>query len=123
MLANRAGVLILTIISSALSARALGPAGRGGLAVALSFALILAQVANLGLTSANPYFASREPAARAQIVTNTLWLVVAISSVVTGLGVGVAALAPSLIRGVSTGELALALAVVPATLAMTSLQA
>jgi O-antigen/teichoic acid export membrane protein len=123
MLTNRAGVLVLTIISSALSARALGPAGRGVLAVALSFALILAQVANLGLTSANPYFASREPAARAQIVTNTLWLVVAIGGVVVGLGVGAATLAPSLIRGVSTGELALALAVVPATLAMTSLQA
>lgn len=122
MLANRLGVMFLTVVSSAVSARVLGPSGRGVLAVSLGFALILAQVGNAGLTSANPYFTAREPDAVRQIITNTLWLTALISLGVVAGGLAIALLVPALVRGVSALELALAMGVVPTTLGMTCLQ-
>lgn len=122
MLMNRVGVMLITVVSSALTARVLGPAGRGALSVSLAFALILAQVGDAGLTSANPYFGAREPSAVAQLIVNALWLVLAISALVIAAGFAIAATFPSVVRGVSGSELALAFGVVPATLTMTWLQ-
>ena len=57
-----------------LVARQLGPSAQGIFAVAYSLSLMLIQFGGLGLTTANPYFAAREPATIPRIVANALWL-------------------------------------------------
>lgn len=57
--ATRVVQLALTLITSVLIARALGPEGRGLFAVASAVTGILVQIANLGLHSANTYFVAR----------------------------------------------------------------
>lgn len=122
MLGHQAGVVVLTLISSIIIARTLGPAGRGVVAVALSLVLILVQVGNLGVGSANPYFAARDAAAVPQIITNSLWLAFAVGAVLIGAGVVLKELLPSTVRGVGWLTLILALSAIPAQLSSTFLQ-
>ena len=56
--------LLLTVATVSVVARALGPSGQGLFAVAFTLSLLLVQFGGLGLTTANPYFAARDPAAR-----------------------------------------------------------
>lgn len=117
MVAAKFGVLALNIAGSVIVARALGTEGRGLLAVAFSFSLILIQFGTFGVLTANPYFAAREPASRARIVTNSLWLAVGLGVLLIGVGAGVKVVAPDVVRGLSWLQLLIALAGVPLALA------
>lgn len=122
MLVNRGGILLLTAASSVITARALGPSGRGAIAVALGLTVILIQVGTLGLTSSNPYFVAREPSRAPRIIVNTLWLSGAVGTLLVGFGFFIRFADAALLRGVTTGELIIALAAVPGQLAMNFLQ-
>src|SRR5947209_2455216 len=66
--------LLLALATSVATARALGPSGRGTLAVAFSLSGVLAQLGTLGVVSANPYFVAKEPRVRGAVVSNSVWL-------------------------------------------------
>jgi O-antigen/teichoic acid export membrane protein len=51
--------LILSLGTSVLLARALGPEGRGAFALAATLSAVIIQIANLGLHSANTYYSAR----------------------------------------------------------------
>lgn len=117
MVASKFGVLALNIVGSVVVARALGTSGRGLLAVAYSLALILIQFGTFGVLTANPYFAAREPESRARIVTNSLWLAVALGALLFGAGVVIRLVAPDVAKGLTWAQLLIALAGIPLALA------
>jgi O-antigen/teichoic acid export membrane protein len=108
--------------ASVATARELGPPGRGLLAVALTLNATLIQVGHLGLVSANPYFAARNPRVIPQMVCNSLaWAAVAgstIASVVVFLKIAW----PELVPGIGWPPLLTALLTVPAAIAAILLQ-
>jgi O-antigen/teichoic acid export membrane protein len=121
-LGGRIALLFLTAASTVVIARALGPAGRGSVAVAYSLTLLLVQLGSLGFAAANPYFAARDASARSAIVTNAIWLAGSLGILLVGVGMLIKVVAPGLVAGLSTGELAIALVGIPAALAAMFLQ-
>jgi O-antigen/teichoic acid export membrane protein len=122
MAPTRVVVLVCAVAASAVVARTLGPSGRGAVAVAVGFAMVLVQFGGLGIAAANPYFAAREEEQRARIVTNSLWLAGALGVVLVGAGAIVLAVAPDLGRGLGGTDVAIALGGVPLILAAQFLQ-
>ena len=102
-------VLVSGTATSAVVARALGPSGRGTLAVAFAMTLMLVQFGSFGLATANPYYAARDSRAVAQIVANSLWLALMLGAALTAVGFGVKAWFPSVVEGLGWAELAVAL--------------
>jgi O-antigen/teichoic acid export membrane protein len=111
------GLLIVVLL-----ARELGPTRQGIFAVAFSLTLILIHLGGLGLTTANPYFAAREPEERPRIAANSLWLAGALGLVLVAIGIAVKVLLPGTVEGVSWAQLLIALAGVPAALGALFLQ-
>ena len=121
-LGNKFGILGLNVAGTIVVARTLGPAGRGAIAVAFSFTLLLVQFGSFGLQSANPYFAAREPSHVPKILGNTLWLTLGLGLLLAAVGVFVEAFFPSLLRGLDWLEVIVVLIGVPAALANQLLQ-
>ena len=122
MFASKACGLLFGVGSTIVIARQLGPAGRGVIAVASGFMLVLVQIGTLGIVSANPYFIARDPAHRRAIVANSLWLAAAGGLVLMVCGVACKLLLPGTVRGVTWAEFGIAIAGVPASLAGLFLQ-
>lgn len=103
-------------------ARQLGPAGRGEVAVGLTLVLILMQVGNLGLTSANPYFAARDRSHVPFLLGNTIvWS--ALVGVVLALAlVAVRTVIPVALAGTTASVVIVAAVAVPFGLAAVLLQ-
>ena len=117
MLACKVGVLLLNIAGTVVVARYLGPSGRGTVAVAFNLTLILVQIGTLGLLTANPYFAAKDPAALGRIVSNSLWLAAGLGSLLFLVGVLLKVLVPDAVAGLGWTELIVALVGIPAALA------
>jgi O-antigen/teichoic acid export membrane protein len=115
-------VLTLGFATIVVIARQLGTAGTGTFLVAYSLTLLLAQVGGLGLTSANPYFAAREPARIAQIVANTLWLAAGLGAVLALVGASIKLVFPGALEGLGWVPLAVTLVGLPGALAAYLLQ-
>ena len=119
---GKATTLVLGLLTALAIARQLGPTAQGVFAVAYVLGLMLIQVGNVGLTSANPYFAAREPGTIPRIVGNALWLALGLGAVLAGAGVVVKLVAPDVLDGVGWETLLVTLAGVPAGLAAIFLQ-
>lgn len=113
------GVRLLIILSgfgtSILTARFLGPGGRGDYFLATTIALTIVQFSNLGLHSSNTYLAAKDRALLRGLVANSFWV-----SLVGGGGVAVTvALVMQLgnwLTNTPLGYLWFAIALVPPTL-------
>ena len=70
-LTTRGLLLFVTLASSIVSARYLGPEGRGVYAVLMSIAAIGVQFGNVGLHAANTYFLGQDRSLRSRIVYNS----------------------------------------------------
>src|SRR5688500_8268982 len=68
------GIAVVSFAGVLLTARVLGPAGRGDLAFLMTMSMLSATVALLGLDEANANFAGRHPEARRVLATNSLVL-------------------------------------------------
>lgn len=121
-LGSKVGVLILGVATGVVVARALGPSGRGAIAVAFAFTLLLVQFGILGLHSANAYFASREPQQISRILTNTVWACLGVGLILALVGVAVRELSPGTLRGLGVLEIAVMLIGIPALLGTQLLQ-
>ena len=104
-------------------ARALGPAGQGLFAVAFTLSLLLVQFGGLGLTTANSYFAARDPAARPRIVGNAVWFAVGLGLALVAVGRLLKVVAPDAVEGLGWTPLLVTLAGIPGGLAAFFLQA
>jgi O-antigen/teichoic acid export membrane protein len=122
MLSAKVLVLILGAAATVIVARSLGPSGRGSLATAYALMTLLAQLGTLGVASANPYYAAREPHARGGIATNSLWLGGIFGSTMIVAGVGLKLVAPGALADVGWPELAVAVGAVPIVLSSLFLQ-
>lgn len=122
MLGAKGVAMVLNVVATVIVARALGVSGRGAFAVAFSLTLLLVQFGTVGMVTANPYFVAREPASRARIVANSLWLAAAFGLIGIAAGILVRFVAPSVTQGLSWPELLVAIIGVPAALATNFLQ-
>jgi O-antigen/teichoic acid export membrane protein len=120
--AGKATVLALGFVTIAVVARHLGTAGTGTFLVAYSLTLLLAQVGGLGLTTANPYFAAREPSRITQIVRNSLWLALGLGTILALVGATIKVLLPGLLEGLGWVPLLVTLVGLPGALATYLLQ-
>ena len=80
----RASRIGLGLLASIISARALGPSGRGDYYFAVTFAGAVVQFGQLGLASSNTYLVARDHALLPRLAVNSIWV-----SIVLGLGAGV----------------------------------
>lgn len=122
MLPTRILLLVSAIVTSAVIARALGPSGRGAVAVAFSLTLLLAQFGTFGITTANPFYLAREPGLRDRLVTNSVVLAVGLGGVCLLAGLLLRLVAPDAVRGLQTVDLLIALLGIPALLMAQFLQ-
>ena len=122
MLGNKVAVVLVGIASSIVLARAMGPSGRGSLAVAISFTAILVQIGSLGFPTANPYFAAQRLASAGAIARNSIWVAAVLGSLLLGVALVVKAVAPSVVAGLDWLEVVLATIALPAMLAQVFLQ-
>ena len=121
-LAGKITVLGLGFATVAVVARELGTASTGSFLVAYSLTLLLTQVGSLGLTTANPYFAAREPGRVAQIVSNSLWLAFGLGALLALAGALIKVVFPGALEGLGWVPLAVTLVGLPGALAALLLQ-
>ena len=69
---SRLAVMVAGFGSAVLTARLLGPAGRGEYFYVITFAALLSQFGNLGLQSSNTYFVAGEPSLLGGLAANSL---------------------------------------------------
>ncbi len=122
MLGAKVLVLILGAATTVIVARSLGPSGRGSLAAAYALMTLLAQLGTLGIASANPYYAARDPHARGGIAANSLWLGGVFGSTMIVAGLGLKLVAPGALSDVGWPEVAVAVGAVPIVLSSLFLQ-
>ena len=120
--AGKTTVLALGFAIVAVVARELGTAETGSFLVAYSLTLLLSQVGGLGLTTANPYFAAREPNRIAQIVMNSLWLAAVLGTALALAGASIKVLFPGALEGLGWAPLIVTLVGLPGGLATYLLQ-
>lgn len=70
--------MVMAFISSIVVSKSLGPGGRGDYAVAISFAALISQFANLGLQSSNTYYVARNRSIYDGLLANSLWVSLAL---------------------------------------------
>jgi len=116
-LGGKITVLGLGFATVAVVARELGTAATGAFLVAYSLTLLLTQLGGLGLLTANPYFAAREPSRIAQIIVNSLWLAFVLGAVLALAGAAIKVVFPNLLEGLGWLPLTVTLVGLPGALA------
>lgn len=77
-LATRAFAIAAGLLTSVITAHALGPGGRGEYFYVVTLAQLATQFGHLGLASSNTYAIAREPATLARLAANSLWVSTAV---------------------------------------------
>jgi O-antigen/teichoic acid export membrane protein len=114
---SKVTILVLNALGTIVVARALGPSGRGAVAVGFSFSLLLVQFGSLGLQSANPYFVARRPSSIGIVILNTIWGSLAIGAALIVAALLAKALIPASLSGLDWVDVIVLAAGVPAILA------
>ncbi len=78
-------ILLCTVVTSLLGARALGPAGRGDLLVIALWPLVIALLAELGLPNAHRYWMAKEPERCSRLFSNSVIYTVIVGTVAIAL--------------------------------------
>lgn len=78
---TRVALLASGIITAILTAKLLGPAGRGQYAYITTLGLIASQLGTMGLATNNARLAATDPAAIGPLAANTFWIALTIGSV------------------------------------------
>ena len=107
-------VSALSLVNVLITARALGPAGRGEVAFLTTVAALTSQVAALGVQQANVNLAGSRPELLPALMSNSLVLASLLGTAAAAIVAGAVALVPAVGGGVATPLLAFVLAAVPA---------
>ena len=89
------GVAALSLLNVLIVARALGPVGRGDIALLTTISYLPAQLFLVGVEQANVNLASSEPEARPALATNSIILAVVFGALAIGAVAGLIAVVPS----------------------------
>lgn len=116
------GVAVLSLVNVLITARGLGPAGRGEVAFLTTVGFLTSQFATLGIQQANVNLASRRPALTAALIANSVVLSLALGGLGAGLVAVLAVAVPSFADVTSGRLLALVLAAVPMLVLQAALQ-
>jgi O-antigen/teichoic acid export membrane protein len=112
-LAGRGTTIALGLVSSVVTARWLGPEGRGVLATLGVVTGLALQFGNPGLHTGNVYFVAREPRRTAAVLGNTLVVSFAAGALAGALALIAAFLRPAWFPGIPLGLIALTAAALP----------
>jgi O-antigen/teichoic acid export membrane protein len=106
-------VAVLSLVNVLIVSRALGPAGRGGVAFLMSMTQLTALVGGLGIQSANAYFGGSKPHLRPSLATNSVALAFILGSLTTGFVALLIRLFPAVGGHIDAGTRWIALASTP----------
>jgi O-antigen/teichoic acid export membrane protein len=120
--ASKVMAMVAGVAMTVLVARALGPSGRGLVAIGIAITLTLVQLGTLGLVTANPYFVARDHRVTTKLITNSLWIAAGLGVILIALGAAFKAGFPGATRGLEWPETLAALAAIPFALASPFLQ-
>jgi O-antigen/teichoic acid export membrane protein len=109
-------MVALGLVSSVLVARSLGPAGRGEYAVAVAVSAIGVQVASLGLHTSSSWAASKRPDLVGALLVNGLTLSALLGAAVAGVLAVAAAILPAFLS-LSSGVIGFVALSIPVGLA------
>jgi O-antigen/teichoic acid export membrane protein len=107
------GAAALSLVNVLITARALGPTGRGELAFLTTIALLTAAMSSLGVEEANGNLAGLAPAARPALATNSLLLSFGLGGIGIVSLIGLVAVSPGVAGNADRALLALALVAIP----------
>jgi len=86
---TRTFIFIIGFASSIITARYLGPEGKGILAVLMTITGIISQFGNFGFHAANTYFVAKDRGKLTKIIGNTLWLSLLGGSIISLITLGI----------------------------------
>jgi O-antigen/teichoic acid export membrane protein len=112
-LGTQLGIAVLSFLGVILVARALGPEGRGEVALLMTIAVLSSTLALLGVDEANVNFGALEPSARRALATNSLVLSLALGGACIVLLAALIAVFPAIGGDASAALRWLAMAVIP----------
>lgn len=115
-------VAVLSFANVLVIARALGPDGRGDVALLTTIALLSAALAGFGVQQANVNFASRSPELRAPLATNSLLLAVLLGGAAIAAVAVLVTIVPAARGDADASLLWIALAAIPILILSTYLQ-
>jgi O-antigen/teichoic acid export membrane protein len=104
---------VLSLVNVLITARALGPGGRGELAFLTTIAMLTATLATLGIEEANANLAGSEPRSRRALATNSLVLSLLLGGLASAVLLGLIAVFPAIAGESSSNLLRVSLAVIP----------
>ncbi|HWQ23590.1 MAG TPA: oligosaccharide flippase family protein [Gaiellaceae bacterium] len=115
-------VAVLSLANVVITARVLGPSGRGDVALMTTIAMLTASLAAFGIHEANANIGAAEPERRRSLATNSVLLALALGLTAAGVLAGLVQVFPALDGDTSTPVLALALAAIPILILQAGLQ-
>ena len=104
---------VLSLANVFVTARALGPTGRGELAFLTTIAMLTATLATIGVEEANGNIASTEPSHRRALATNSVVLAILLGGLAAALLTGLVAVFPEIVGESDPGLRLLAVAAIP----------
>jgi len=126
---NSSSVLLASIISAVafvattiITARLLGPTGRGQLTLATLLATLIVTLGSLGLGAAATYYAARGERDRSTVLGSSVLLGLALGVVIVTAGVLTIVFGHVTLHGIPASYLLLAILVIPFSLVMTNVQ-
>lgn len=115
-------VATLLFLNVLVTARTLGPTGRGEVALLTTIAILTANLAALGLFEANANIGGREPEHRGRLATNSVVLAVLLGGIAAGIVALLVGVFPALGGEARTAVLMLALFAIPLLILQSALQ-
>jgi O-antigen/teichoic acid export membrane protein len=112
----------LNFVAAIIVARALGPVGRGSVAVALALVVGLVQLGSLGISAANPSLTARDGSLAGRLATAAVSAAGILGGVLAGLLLALKSVDPALLAGLSWTQLVTVGVAVPIALAALFLQ-
>lgn len=112
-LISRGATIAIGLASSVITARWLGPDGRGLLAILSVLTGLALQFGNLGLHSGNIYYVAREPGRAGAVLGNAFWLSLALGIASGAIACGVAVARPAWFPGIPFGLILLTAGTLP----------
>ena len=116
------GVAVVSLVNVLVTARVLGPSGRGELALMTTVAFLTANLAAFGLYEANANIGGAEPEHRGALAANSVLISLLLGGMAAALVAVLIGVFPALGGGVRTGVLVLALAAIPVLILQSGLQ-
>jgi O-antigen/teichoic acid export membrane protein len=113
---TRMAIMVIGFASSIVTARYLGPEGKGVLVVLMTITGVAVQFGNFGLHASNTYFVAKEKERLPRIVGNTLWPSLIGGSIVSLITLGILYFNQNLVAGIPLPLLMIALFSIPFSL-------